>query len=86
MDAIKKRVLPSREEEAAPELTMSISILAGYPEMGTPEQAAEVLQIGLTTCRQMCRDGRLPAAKIGNQWRIPRAWLIEFLADSSSDN
>jgi excisionase family DNA binding protein len=55
------------------------NLLGGYPPIGTLEQAASVLQIPVTTARQMCREKRLPAFKVGQAWRIPRAWLIEFI-------
>jgi excisionase family DNA binding protein len=54
-------------------------ILSELPPVLTLEQAAEVLQIGVTTARGMCRQHQLPAFKVGAQWRIPRAWLIEFM-------
>jgi excisionase family DNA binding protein len=59
--------------------TNNNSLLDGYPPVGTPEQAASALQLGITTVRQMCREGRLPSFKAGAQWRIPKAWLCEFM-------
>jgi len=36
----------------------------------TPEEAARRLGMNAEVIRRMCRDGRLPAAKIGRVWRI----------------
>ena len=54
-------------------------LLDDLPAILTLEQAAEVLQLGITTTRGMCRTGELPAFKLGQQWRIPRAWLENFI-------
>lgn len=37
----------------------------------TPEEAAEILQITVYTCREWLRAGKLGAVKIGRSWRIP---------------
>jgi excisionase family DNA binding protein len=55
------------------------ALLDGYPPIGTLEQVASTLQIPATTARQMCREGRLPAFKVGQTWRVPRAWLVQFI-------
>ncbi len=36
----------------------------------TIEQIAEKLQISETTLYKLARSGRIPAIKIGNQWRF----------------
>ena len=54
-------------------------ILSGSPDILTLEQAAEVLQISMTNARGMCRERRLPSFKVAAQWRIPRAWLEEYI-------
>lgn len=46
----------------------------------TPEQAAEFLQVDPETVRRLLRAGRLPGAKIGQQWRIRRSDLDRYLA------
>jgi excisionase family DNA binding protein len=60
------------------------TLLGSYPPIGTLEQAASILQIPVTTARQMCREGRLPACKVGQRWRIPRAWLEEYMRGGGS--
>jgi excisionase family DNA binding protein len=45
----------------------------------TTKQLQEILQIDRTTIYRMAETGRLPALKVGNQWRFPKqrieAWL-----------
>jgi len=79
-----ERTLASREEAPASLPEMDNSILSSYPPIGTLEQAASILQIGITTARQLCREGRLPAFKVAHQWRVPRAWLTRFIAEGGS--
>lgn len=45
----------------------------------TVEQAAEYVQAHPQTIRKMIRAGRLPAAKIGREWRIHKKALNDYL-------
>ena len=48
-------------------------------EFMTVAEAAALLRIGERTAYKLVRSGRLPAVKVGNQWRIERgafeAWI-----------
>jgi excisionase family DNA binding protein len=48
-------------------------------EFLTTRQLQEILHVDRTTIYRMADDGRVPAVKVGNQWRFPRrqieAWL-----------
>jgi len=48
-------------------------------EFLTVAEAAALLRIGERTAYKRVRDGRIPAVKVGNQWRIEKgafeAWL-----------
>jgi len=48
-------------------------------ELLTTKQLQEILQVDRTTIYRMAEAGRIPAIKVGNQWRFPRqqieAWL-----------
>jgi excisionase family DNA binding protein len=81
---LNERALASREEAPAPLSVTDCFILSGLPDVLTLEQAASVLQISITGARQMCREKRLRAFKAGTQWRIPRAWLVEFMNGGGS--
>ncbi len=47
----------------------------------TVAEAAQVLRIGERTAYKLVRQGRLPAIRVGNQWRIEKeafeAWLAQ---------
>ncbi len=48
-------------------------------ELLTTKQLQEILKVDRTTIYRMAEAGRIPAIKVGNQWRFPRhqieAWL-----------
>lgn len=48
-------------------------------EMLTPNEVAEYLKVPLHTVWRWCRQGTLPAVKIGKYWRIPRDELDSFI-------
>jgi excisionase family DNA binding protein len=45
----------------------------------TVPQAAEQLQVTPDTVRDWCRNGSIPATKVGKEWRIPEAQLIAHI-------
>lgn len=49
--------------------------------LGT-EEVARVLGVGQVTIWRWCREGSLPCAKIGRQWRVRRSALEEFVRRS----
>lgn len=53
-------------------------------DWASPEQVAEQLGLHVRTIRSYIRDGRLPAARIGKQYRIARADLDAFTAPSGA--
>lgn len=59
--------------------TSLFSVGEDYPIVGTPEDAAKYLNLRVASIRELCRTGRLRAIKVGNLWRIPRAYLQEFI-------
>jgi excisionase family DNA binding protein len=85
---IKMEALPILQDTTAPQPSYTnednVIILAGFPVVLTLEQAASLLQIPVTTARQMCREKRLPAFKVGQTWRIPRTWLEEYIMGGGS--
>ena len=44
-------------------------------EMLTPQEVADYLKVPLQTVWRWCRQGTLPAVKIGKYWRVPREAL-----------
>lgn len=52
----------------------------------TADETADYLKVSKATIWQWCRSGRLPAVKIGRQWRIRRKDLEEMLAAPPPDS
>jgi len=55
-------------------------------EMLTPNEVAEFLKVPVTAIWRWCREGTLPAVKIGKYWRISQNNLNEFLKANSNSN
>lgn len=53
--------------------------MSEQPEVLTAEEAAAYLRVSMNTMRKLLRDGEIPAAKVGREWRIKRAALDTFL-------
>jgi excisionase family DNA binding protein len=47
----------------------------------TPEEAAEILRVPVSTVRQLLAEGRLVGVKVGRRWRLRRS-AIEALVPS----
>jgi len=47
--------------------------------MLTPGEVAEYLKVPIETVWRWCRNGTLPAVKIGKYWRVPRGKLDAFI-------
>ena len=44
------------------------------------EDLTDVLSIGLNSAYDLVRSGQLRSVKVGNQYRIPRDALVEFIS------
>jgi len=53
------------------------------PRFLTAEQAADLLQTDAGTLRRLAREGRVPATKIGRQWRFDGELLREWVREQS---
>lgn len=49
----------------------------------TTRQLQEILQVDRTTIYRMADSGRIPAIKVGNQWRFPRHQIEAWLQSNS---
>lgn len=52
---------------------------ADYPPILTTAQVAELLSMNIQEVRRLCRDGRLPARRIGKAYRFFRDELVAWL-------
>ena len=50
----------------------------------TPEQVADYLQMNIDTVYRLIRSRKLPAAKIGRSYRIPKEDVDAFLASNNT--
>jgi excisionase family DNA binding protein len=55
---------------------------APQPDVLTPEQAAELLQVAPDDVIALAEAGTLPGRQIGKQWRFSRPALIAWLANT----
>lgn len=62
------------------------TLLEGFPPMGTPEEVASFCNLKPDAVRQLCREGKLRAVKFGTLWRVPRAWLVEYIISGGENN
>lgn len=53
-------------------------------EFLTTRQVAELLKLSEATVRKWCREGRLPAVKLGKSYRIRRSDLDRLFDQASS--
>jgi excisionase family DNA binding protein len=54
------------------------------PTLLTLVEAADRLRLSPNTVYKMCREGELPARKVGRQWRIREEDLANWLRQDSS--
>ena len=56
------------------------------PDVLTPKQVAEYLQLGRDKTYQMLRSGELPGVRVGRTYRIPRRLLDDWLARRAAES
>lgn len=52
----------------------------------TPEEVADMLKLKIKHVQKLCREGKLPAFKAGNVWRITESGLKEFMNRTTVSN
>ena len=52
------------------------------PEVLTPEQLAELLQVDVATVLALANDGEIPGRRLQSDWRFSRAAVLAWLAGS----
>lgn len=53
-------------------------------ELLTTKELHDVLHVDRTTIYRMAESGRIPAVKVGNQWRFPRTQIEQWLQRNSA--
>ena len=54
-------------------------MLSEYKDVLLPEDLQKILHIGRNTVYKYLADGEIKSIRIGNQYRIPKQYLIDFL-------
>ena len=54
-------------------------MLEQYEPVLLPEEAAEILRIGMNQMYKMLNNGEIKAYHVGRTWRIPRESVINYL-------
>ena len=49
-----------------------------------PVQAADVLKISRGTLLRLANEGKVPAQKVGRQWRFSRQAILEWLKNGQA--
>lgn len=69
-----------------------VTVKGGYAvaeDIMTVEECAKYLKTGVSTIYRLAREGKIPATKVGNQWRFRKEridkWLDEQGAQKSSE-
>jgi excisionase family DNA binding protein len=62
---------------------MSVNVTGAMSEFLTTRQLQEILHVDRTTIYRMVEDGRVPAVRVGNQWRFPRRAIESWLKTES---
>ncbi|MDL1971117.1 MAG: helix-turn-helix domain-containing protein [Candidatus Desulfofervidaceae bacterium] len=55
--------------------------MEGFGEIMTLEETAKYLKIGKSTLYKMAREGKIPAVKIANQWRLRKEDIDKWLQE-----
>ena len=54
-------------------------------EVLTPDKAADLLRSDAATVIAMAEDGKLPARKVGDEWRFTRSALLRWLGGEEEE-
>lgn len=50
----------------------------------SPEEVADILQLGLTSTYQLLRTGKIKAFRIGKSWKVSKLALQEYILTESN--
>ena len=58
--------------------------LEDYPQIMNVEEVADLLRVSSQTVYNLARAGKLPAVKVGREWRFDREKVLEALSRNTS--
>ena len=59
--------------------------LSNYPDVLTVDALSSILQVSRTTCYSLIRNKEIRSIRIGNQIRIPKVYLFDYLFRKEDD-
>ena len=62
---------------------LTASAFRGYPDLMTPEIARSILQVGRSTMYKLLKNEEISSIRVGQKYRIPKAYLISYLNDNT---
>ena len=80
MQSMQQQQQQPQQQQQQSQQAAPASESAGMPDVMTPQQAAEILQVSYEDVVAAIEAGDLKARKIGNAYRISKANMEEFLA------
>lgn len=60
--------------------------MSGEPDVLTAEECAALLRVSVDTVRREVRAGRLPARRVGREFRFSRRLVLEWLETGGVDD
>ena len=55
------------------------NVLSSYPDVLTVNALSAILQVSTTTCYSLIKNNEIRSIRIGNQIRIPKVYLFDYL-------
>jgi excisionase family DNA binding protein len=55
------------------------NVLSSYPDVLTVNALSAILQVSTTTCYSLIKNNEIRSIRIGNQIRIPKIYLFDYL-------
>lgn len=53
--------------------------IKALPELMTCAQVSRLIGMSLVHTQRLCREGGIPAVKVGSEWRVSKTRLLEKL-------
>jgi excisionase family DNA binding protein len=58
---------------------LTASMMRNYPDLMDVQHIQKILNIGRTKTYKLLKDGKIRSLRIGAEYRIPKAYLLEYL-------
>jgi len=75
--------MADQQQTGKRKLTREERIAAMAPEILDVEGAAILLAVSSSTIYSLARQGKIPATRVGREWRFARSNLIQWVANGS---